>query len=98
MVGVVAAATVLLAACSSGSPVTAPGASRPSSWPVQAHRPMPSLEQAIRTAVDLGVAGPPTTISLNFSLRQRNPDGLKAVLASARVLTPAQYRAQFGPD
>ena len=92
------AAVALLAACSSGSPVATPSAAPPSSWPAQAHRPVPSLAQAIKAAAHLGLAGRDTAVSLNFTLKERNPEGLKAVLASGRVLSPAEYDAQFGPD
>jgi kumamolisin len=69
-----------------------------SSWPAQAARPLPSLEQAIHQSVRLGPAGPETSVALNFALRQRKPDALKALLASGQTLSPAQYQAEFGPD
>ena len=59
-------------ACSSAAPVATPSA-RPSAWPAQAQRPLPALADAIRSAVDLGVAGPATTVSLNFNLTRREP-------------------------
>ena len=59
------AVLALGAACSSGEPVVGPHAAAPSPWPVQAHRPVPSLAEAIRSAAHLGPAGPETTVSLN---------------------------------
>ena len=91
------AAVLALAACSSSASVASPHASA-SSWPVRAGRPAPSLEHAIRSAVRLGPAGPETAVALNFPLTQRNAADLKAVLASGRTLTAAEYQAEFGPD
>jgi len=78
-VAVVAVAGV---ACSSSAPVAAPRAA-PSSWPVQAQRPQPTLAEAIRSAVHLGPAGPKTTVSLNFNLTR--PEPADAALIPAAV-------------
>jgi kumamolisin len=56
------------------------------------------LAAAIRRAVDLGPAGPTTTVSLSFGLKQRNPLELAAVIASGRTVSPAEYSARFTPD
>ena len=92
------ATLALLAACTTAAPAPPPGAAQASSWPVQAHRPVPNLTQAIAAAAHLGPAGPETLVSLNFALRIRNSDELKRVIASGRPVSAGQYQAQFGPD
>ena len=78
----VTAALLLVAACSSSTPVAQPSPPA-SSWPAQAHRPVPTLQQAIQGAVHLGPAGPDTAISLNFTLK---PGGrVDAALVAAAV-------------
>jgi len=74
------ALAALLAACSSGAPARQ-SAAPPSSWPAQAHRPLPTLQQAIQAAVHLGPAGAATTVSLNFNLTSRRPSA--ALIAAA---------------
>ncbi len=96
----IAVAATLLGAVACSSTTAAPpvGQASPSSWPAQATRPGPTLEQAIGTAAHLGLAGATTDIALNFTLKSRDPQGLAALLASGRTLSPAEVQARFGPD
>jgi kumamolisin len=60
--------------------------------------PAPTLEAAIRHAVDLGPAGATTIVSLSFGLDVRDPQRLAQLIASGRTVSPAAYAAEFGPD
>ena len=84
--------------CSSSAPRATAPRSTASSWPVQAGRPGPSLEAAIKSATALGRAGPDLQVDLNFNLKLRDPKGLAALLASGHTVSPAEYQARFGAD
>ena len=60
--------------------------------------PPPTLEAAIRHAVDLGPADATTIVSLSFGLNVRDPHGLAQLIASGHTVTPEAYTAEFGPD
>ena len=94
MAAFVAAAVVLLGACSSSAPLAQPSASA-SSWPVQAHRPVPTLQQAIQAAVHLGPAGPDTAVSLNFTLKPGRPAGPALVRAAVDYLDRLGLEARW---
>jgi kumamolisin len=60
--------------------------------------PAPTLEAAIRHAVDLGPADATTIVSLSFGLNVRDPQRLAQLIASGRTVSPEAYAAEFGPD
>jgi kumamolisin len=60
--------------------------------------PAPTLEAAIRHAVDLGPAGATIIVSLSFGLDVRDPQRLAQLIASGRTVSPEAYAAEFGPD
>ena len=89
------AATVLLvvlSGCSSSQPSSA------STHPTIIAKPPPTLVAAIAHATPLGPAGDSTTVYLSFGLKVRNPEGLAALLASGRTVSPSAYDSEFGPD
>jgi subtilase family serine protease len=61
-------------------------------------RPPPTLAAAVAHATRLGPAGASTTLYLSFGLKTRNQQGLDALLASGKIVTAAQYAAEYGPD
>ena len=60
--------------------------------------PPPTLDAAIRHAVDLGPADATTIVSLSFGLTVRDPQRLAQLIASGHTVTPEAYAAEFGPD
>jgi kumamolisin len=96
--GVLAAVLAVLLA----SLACAPSQSSPSTNSAGIFRPAPSppptLDAAIRHAVDLGPADASTIVSLSFGLNVRDPQRLAQLIASGRTVTPEAYSAQFGPD
>jgi subtilase family serine protease len=60
--------------------------------------PAPTLEAAIRHAVDLGPADATTIVSLSFGLNVRDPQRLAQLIASGRTVSPEAFAAEFGPD
>ncbi len=84
--------TVVLCACSAqAAPAAARNSSKPSAAPL-------TLAHAIAHATSLGPADSTTEVVLNFTLKTRSAGALASLLASGRIVGPAEYAARFGPD
>ncbi|MFN2581825.1 MAG: protease pro-enzyme activation domain-containing protein [Candidatus Dormibacteria bacterium] len=58
----------------------------------------PDIGYAIAHGTDLGPLPPSTLLQLTLGLRGRDPQGLDALLASGKHVTPAEYARRFAPD
>ena len=100
-----ALAAALLAGCSGGGgthllPKSAGSTSRaaqdvvvaPSGWAATATR-----GATIASGIDNGALDPNTKMTVRLGLALRNPDGLRALIASNQTISPAAFAAQYGP-
>ncbi|GAC1637332.1 MAG: S53 family serine peptidase [Candidatus Dormibacteraceae bacterium] len=93
-----AAALAVVLASLACTPSQATPSVKPAGIFSPAPSPPPTLDSAIRHAVDLGPADASTIVSLSFGLNVRDPQRLAQIIASGRTVSPEAYAAQFGPD